>query len=261
MAKTAIITGGTVGIGYELSKLIAADGYDLILVARNEKTLKKVKKEIESTNKVKVDILSVDLADAKAPKKIFDFAKKSKAVVEILVNNAGFGTSGRFDRTDLKKELDMIQVNVTSLTELTHLFLQGMVERKNGKILNVASTAAFQPGPNMANYYATKAYVLSLSEAIHEDVYKDGVTVTTLCPGPTKTEFFERAEITKSKLLNNPMAPIMSAKEVAEIGYNALKKGRPVVVAGFLNKILAQSVRITPRFIIRKIAKFLNQNG
>lgn len=261
MTKTAIITGGTVGIGYELSKLIAADGYDLILVARNEKTLKKVKKEIESSNKVKVDILSLDLADPKSPKKIFDFAKKTKAVVEVLVNNAGFGTNGKFDRMDLKEELQMVQVNVASLVELTHLFLQGMVERKNGKILNVASIAGFQPGPNMANYYATKAYVLSFSEAVYEDVKKDGVTVTALCPGPTKTEFFERAEITKSKLLDNPMAPIMEAKEVAEIGYDALKKGKSVVIAGALNKILVQSVRITPRFVTRKITKFFNQNG
>ncbi|XDD49002.1 SDR family NAD(P)-dependent oxidoreductase [Leptospira sp. WS92.C1] len=261
MARTAIITGGTVGIGYELSKLIAADGYDLILIARNEKTLKAVKKEIESAYKVKVDILSLDLADSKTPKKIFDFVKKSKTIVEVLVNNAGFGTNGRFDRMDLKKEIAMIQVNVTALVELTHLFLQGMVERKNGKILNVASTSAFQPGPNMSNYYATKAYVLSFSEAIYEEVKKDGVTVTALCPGPTKTEFFERAEITQSKLLNNPMTPILSAKTVAEIGYDALKKGKAVVVSGLLNRILAQSVRITPRWIVRKIAKTLNQNG
>ncbi|MDV6235195.1 SDR family oxidoreductase [Leptospira ellisii] len=261
MAKTAIITGGTVGIGYELSKLIAADGYDLILVARNEKTLKSVKKEIESSYRVQVETLSADLSDPKAPKKIFDFAKKSKAVVEILVNNAGFGTSGRYDRMDLEKEMDMIQVNVTALAELTHRFLQGMVERKSGKILNVASTSSFQPGPNMANYYAGKAYVLSFSEAVYEDVKDDGVTVTVLCPGPTKTEFFERADITKSKLLNNPLAPMMSAQSVAKIGYDALKKGKPVVIAGIFNWLLAQSVRFTPRFVVRKIAKFINQNG
>ncbi|EPG76184.1 NADH(P)-binding protein, PF13460 family [Leptospira fainei serovar Hurstbridge str. BUT 6] len=260
MKKTAIITGASTGIGYEIAKLAASDGYDLILVARNAKTLAKVKKETESLG-AKTDFLALDLSDPKSPKKIYDFAKKKKAIVDLLVNNAGFGTNGRFDTLDLTQELSLIQVNVTSLVALTHLFLKDMVDRHSGKILNVASTAAFQPGPLMTNYYASKAYVLFFSEGISEELKKVGVTVTCLCPGPTNTEFFKRAEMDNSALLNSPMVPKATPHDVAKLGYEAVKNGRAVVISGFANKVLAQSVRITPRFLIRKIAKIFNTVG
>lgn len=257
MKKTALITGASVGIGYEISKLAAKDGYDLILVARNLKTLNSVKKEMESLG-ANVEVLSADLSDPKTPKKIYDFAKKKKAIVDLLVNNAGFGTNGKFHSLDLKEELDLIQVNVTSLVELTHLFLKDMRERHAGKILNVASTAAFQPGPMMTNYYASKAYVLFFSEGIAEEVRKDGVNVTCLCPGPTKTEFFKRAEMDKSAILNSGLVPKADAAYVAKVGYQGVKAGKAVVISGVANKVMAQSVRISPRFLVRKLAKFLN---
>ncbi|EPG67836.1 SDR family oxidoreductase [Leptospira wolffii] len=260
MKKTALITGATVGIGYEIAKLAAQDGYDLILVARNQKSLASAKKELEKLG-AGVEILSADLSDPKSPKKIYDFAKKKKAIVDLLVNNAGFGTNGKFHALDLKEELNLIQVNVTSLVELTHLFLKDMRDRHSGKILNVASTAAFQPGPMMTNYYASKAYVLYFSEGIAEEVRKDGVTVTCLCPGPTKTEFFKRAEMDGSAILNSGLVPKANASDVAKIGYEAVKSGRTVVVSGIANKLMAQSVRISPRFLVRKLARILNTVG
>ncbi|PJZ68511.1 short-chain dehydrogenase [Leptospira perolatii] len=260
MKKTALVTGASTGIGYEIAKLAAADGYDLILVARNLKKLNQVKKELESKG-ASVEVLAADLGDPKSPKKIFDFSKKKKAIVDLLVNNAGFGSNGKFSKLDLKEEMEMIQVNVSALVELTHLFLKDMVDRRSGKILNVASTAAFQPGPMMTNYYATKAYVLSFSEGLAEEVRKEGVTVCCLCPGPTQTEFFERAGVSKSPLLNSALVPKMTPAEVAKIGYEGVKSGRVVVISGIANRILAQSIRITPRFLVRKIAKFLNSGA
>ncbi|TGK09882.1 SDR family oxidoreductase [Leptospira fletcheri] len=255
MKKTAVVTGASAGIGYEIAKLAASDGYDLILVARNSKALTKVKKELESMG-AQADILVMDLSDPKSPKKIYEFARKKKAIVDLLVNNAGFGTNGRFDKLDLEEELSLIQVNVVSLVALTHLFLRDMIDRHSGKILNVASTAAFQPGPMMSDYYASKAYVLSFSEGISEELKKEGVTVTCLCPGPTKTEFFKKAEMDSSKILNH--VPMSDPKEVARLGYEGVKFGKVVVISGLANKVLAQSVRISPRFLIRKISKFLN---
>lgn len=255
MKKTAVVTGASAGIGYEIAKLAASDGYDLILVARNSKALTKVKKELESMG-AQAEVLVMDLSDPKAPKKIYEFARKKKAIVDLLVNNAGFGTNGRFDMLDLEEELSLIQVNVVSLVALTHLFLKDMVDRHSGKILNVASTAAFQPGPMMSDYYASKAYVLAFSEGISEELKKEGVTVTCLCPGPTKTEFFKKAEMDSSKILNH--VPMSDPKEVARLGYEGVKSGKVVVISGLANKVLAQSVRISPRFLIRKISKFLN---
>ncbi|TGK17352.1 SDR family oxidoreductase [Leptospira fluminis] len=255
MKKTAVVTGASAGIGYEIAKLAASDGYDLILVARNSKALAKVKKELESMG-AQAEVLVMDLSDPKAPKKIYEFARKKKAIVDLLVNNAGFGTNGRFDKLDLEEELSLIQVNVVSLVALTHLFLKDMVDRHSGKILNVASTAAFQPGPMMSDYYASKAYVLAFSEGISEELKKEGVTVTCLCPGPTKTEFFKKAEMNSSKILNH--VPMSDPKEVARLGYEGVKSGKVVVISGLANKVLAQSVRISPRFLIRKISKFLN---
>lgn len=257
MNKTALITGATVGIGYEIAKLAAKDGYDLILVARSAKNLAKVQKELEKSG-AHVDVFPADLSDPKTPKKIYDFAKKKKALVDLLVNNAGFGTNGKFSDLDLDEELNLIQVNVTSLVGLTHLFLKDMKERHSGKILNVASIAAFQPGPLMTNYYASKAYVLFFSEGIAEEVRKDGITVTCLCPGPTQTEFFKRAEMDHSALLNSSLVPKSSPADVAKIGYEGVKSRRTVVISGFSNKIMAQSVRISPRIVVRKLAKLLN---
>ena len=175
----------------------------------------------------------------------------------VLVNNAGYGLGGPFADTDLRKELDMIQVNIAAVTHLTKLFLKPMVARKFGRILNVASTAAFQPGPLMSVYYATKAYVLSFSEAIAEELGGSGVTVTALCPGPTETGFADVAEVSNARLFK--LARPMTSAEVARIGYDAMNKGRRIVIAGLKNKVLAQSVRISPRRVVTRIARALQE--
>jgi short-subunit dehydrogenase len=178
--------------------------------------------------------------------------------VDVLVNNAGFGLNGRFAETDLDRELAMIQVNIAALTHLTKLFLKPMVERGRGRILNVASTAAFQPGPLMAVYYASKAYVLSFSEAIAEELGGTGVTVTALCPGPTATGFAEAAEMTNSRLFK--LKKPMTSMDVAKAGYRAMQRGKRIVVTGAMNKLLAQSVRISPRALVTKVTRTLQEN-
>src|SRR5581483_11195724 len=189
--KTALVTGASSGIGMEFARLLARDGYHVFLVARSEEPLKVMAREIGSAT-----VLVADLASPDAPRHVFD----SAGPVDILINNAGFGLSGAFAETDLGRELEMIQVNIAALTALTKLFLKPMIERRSGRIVNVASTAAFQPGPLMAVYYATKAYVLSFSEAVADELRGSGVTVTALCPGPTATGFAERAGMTRSRL-------------------------------------------------------------
>ncbi|MCR9144295.1 MAG: SDR family oxidoreductase [bacterium] len=254
MSQTALITGASTGIGYELAKCCAADGMDLILVARNQKRLEEVAAELQAAHQIKAEVIAADLSQPKAAADIFKKLGADRAV-DILINNAGFGTSGKFAELPLQGEIDMIEVNVTSLVRLSHLLLPGMLARKSGRIMNVASTAAFQPGPLMANYYASKAYVLSFSEALYEEVRKDGVSVTAFCPGATETPFFDRAKMDNVRLRNGS---VMAADKAARIGYRGMLRGKVIVIPGLLNRMLAFSVRITPRAIIRKITGFLN---
>ncbi|MEQ9363055.1 MAG: SDR family oxidoreductase [Leptospirales bacterium] len=258
--KTALITGASTGIGYELAKCCAADGIDLILVARNQKRLEEVALELRTAHSIQADVIAADLSKASAAA---DIARKlgPDRAVDILINNAGFGTSGAFADLPLQGEVDMIEVNVSSLVRLSHLFLPGMLARKSGKIMNVASTAGFQPGPRMANYYASKAYVLSFSEALYEEVRKDGVSVTAFCPGATETPFFDRAKMDNVRLRKGGMNAVMAADEAARIGYRGMQRGKAIVIPGLMNRIMAFSVRITPRAVIRKITGYLNDQA
>lgn len=241
------MTGASTGIGKALAEVCAQDGNDIVLVARRADVLTTVARDIETNHQVTVHTIAEDLTDSNAPGRIVAQLVSLGLEPEILVNNAGSGTYGRFLETDMNEELGSIQLNVAALTHLTKLILPGMVRRGHGRILNVASTGAFQPGPLMAVYYATKAYVLSLSEALASELAKTGVTVTCLCPGPTRTEFQARAGMSNMWLLSQPM--MASSAEVAKAGYHGMKRGKRVVIPGFLNKMLAFSVRLAPRWL------------
>jgi uncharacterized protein len=240
----AIITGASTGIGRELADLAARDGYDVVLVARSEPLLEKVAADIRQKWKRNVTVIAKDLADHTAAGEVFDAVSKAGLEIEVLVNNAGFGLLGKFWELDERQQIDMVQLNITALTHLTRLVLPQLIERRRGMIMNVASTAAFQPGPLMSVYYATKAYVVSFSEAIHNEARDYGVTVTCLCPGPTKTEFGNRARMNNTKLLSG--GHVMSARQVAEIGWNAMKRGKPLVITGALNALMAFLTRFAP---------------
>jgi short-subunit dehydrogenase len=249
---TALITGASGGIGLELARVFAEQGYALVLVARNRSRLEEIAVELKPTP---VQVLGKDLALVGAAEGIHREIPK----VDVLVNNAGYGVYGRFAETPLDEELGMLQLNMTALVVLTKLYLPAMVASKNGKILNVASTAAFQPGPLMALYYATKAFVLSFSEAIANELEGTGVTVTALCPGPTATGFQARTKLEKSRILKH--MKVMDARTVAEAGYRGLMAGKPVVIPGLLNKVLAQSVRFSPRGLVTKIARKMQEEA
>lgn len=254
--KTALITGATVGLGYEFSKLFASDGYDLVLVARNEDKLQQRKNELQKKYDVTVNAIPRDLTDPGAPKEIHNLLQKAGITIYVLVNNAGFTVFGEFARTKLTPQLDMIRLNAMALTELTWLFLDDMRKRREGKILNVSSTAGFQPGPLMAVYYATKAYVLSFSEALAAELKDSGIKVSALCPGPTKTEFQKRGGIGDIWLLKGGM---MSAESVTRIGYRKFMKGKTVIVTGWLNKLAVEAVRFIPRKLVTAIAHALQK--
>lgn len=254
--RTALITGASGGIGLEFARLFAADKWDVALVARTEPKLRALAAQLEKEHGITAHVVAADLARAGAPVEIVTTLTGRGIAIEALVNNAGFGSSGEFVAADLTAELEMIQVNVTALTHLTKLVLPAMVERKRGAILNVASTASFQPGPLMAVYYATKAYVLSFSEAIADELRDTGVTVTALCPGPTATGFASTANVEASRLFNMTRPALSS--DVARAGYDAMKRGTRVVVPGMKNKLLAQSVRISPRRLVTAIVRRMN---
>ena len=251
--KTALITGASSGIGSDFARLFAGDGHDVVLVARSEAKLR----EVASSLATSATVLVADLADAATPPRIAAELRAKSIEVDFLVNNAGLGLAGPFAETALEKELEMIQVNVVALTHLTKLLLPGMVARGGGRILNVASTAAFQPGPLMAVYYATKAYVLSFSEAIADELRDTGVTVTALCPGPTETGFASVANIGSTRLFT--MTRPASSMDVARAGYEAMKRGRRVVIPGIRNKLLAQSIRVTPRRLVTTIVRKIQE--
>ncbi len=250
---TALITGASNGIGLELAKVHASKGDHLVLVARSQSKLEEIKTSLENLYKVKVYTIVKDLSLSNAAQEVYDETQKQNIQIAYLINNAGFGDFGMFAETDWNKELQMINLNMTTLTHLTKLYLQDMVKRRSGKIMNVASTAAFQSGPTMAVYYATKAYVLSFSEAIDNEVRDKGVTVTALCPGATESGFQAAAAMEESNLVKGKKLP--TSKEVAEYGYAAMIKGKTVAIHGFKNWIMANSVRFTPRALVVKITR------
>jgi uncharacterized protein len=256
MRPTALITGASGGIGEDLARLFAADGYDVVLVARSEAKLRALASQLEAAHGIGATVFAADLAQPDAPQRIAD-ALRDRAI-DALVNNAGFGLVGPFAENDLWRQLEMIQVNVTALTHLTGLFLPGMIARRSGRVLNVASTAAFQPGPLMAVYYATKAYVLSFSEAIADELRGTGVTVTALCPGPTATGFAEAAQAKESRLFT--MMRPMSSAAVARAGYRAMQRGRRVAITGMKNKVMAQSVRVSPRRLVTAVVRKMQES-
>lgn len=255
--ETALITGASSGIGLDLAELMAPD-FDLIITARSQQKLEQLGKQLEANHGNHVHVIPADLARAEAPEQLLAEIARRGLQVDVLVNNAGFGTHGTFASTKLEDELEMIQVNITALTHLTKLALPGMLERKRGRILNVASTAGFQPGPLMAVYYATKAYVISFSEAIANELKGSGVTVTCLCPGPTATEFAARAHTEKSRL---SVLGQMRSRDVARVGYKAMLRGKRLVIPGFMNKVTMESVRFTPRKVVTAIAGNLNSSS
>ncbi len=252
-SKTALITGASSGLGVEFLKLYAADGYDLILVARSEGKLKEIAAGLEKSHSIKAHVLTCDLSEPGSPDTLFAQIEKKGLTVDALVNNAGYGDFGFFTETSLEKELGMMQLNMVSLAHLTKLCLKGMKKRGSGEILNVASTAAFQPGPLMAIYYATKAFVLSFSEALNNELAGTGVKVSALCPGPTETGFVKAAAMEESKLFKQ--GGVMAADTVARIGYQGVKAGRPVVIPGLRNKVMAQGHRFFPRTLLTSVVR------
>ncbi len=252
--KNVFITGATQGIGYEFAKLFAKDRYSLFLVARSLDHLNKVKTELEHVYNANVTVFAKDLSEPSAAEDVAKVLADKSINIDILINNAGFGTHGEFVAIPLEDDKNQLNVNIVALTMLTKLLLSGMVKRGCGKILNVASTAAFQPGPRMAVYYATKAYVLSFSEALSEEVKGTGVTVTALCPGPTDTGFSKRATLEDSKLFGG-MLPIMDPKQVAAIGYEGLMKGKRVVIPGFENAVSVFLSKLAPHAVTLRIIK------
>ncbi len=253
---TALITGASGGIGYEFAKLLAKDCSTLVLVARSEKKLSEIKKELEAIAPVKIMVLPKDLSLPGAADHLYEELEKAQITVDILINNAGFGGHGAFVDRDWQSESHMIAVNITALTHLTKLFAQGMVARKSGRIMNVASTAAFLPGPFMAVYYASKAYVLSFSEALACELQGTGVTVTVLCPGPTATGWASTAGVERSRLFRY-LRPAAAA-DVARYGYDAMMKGKVLAVHGMLNRLTTLSLRTAPRKLLPAIVRWLH---
>ena len=256
MSKTALITGASGGIGYELALLFARDGFDCILVARNQDKLQALATRLEREHRVKTLVVAKDLSRASAVDEIYEEVTAASMAVDVLVNNAGFPVFGLFNETDLQAELEMLQVNVVALTALTKLLLKGMVERRAGRILNLASTAAFLPGPLMAVYYASKAYVLSFSQALANELQGTGVTVTALAPGPTRTGFQKRGVMEDSRLVQGQIA---DAASVALAGYRGLMAGKTLVIPGFANKLIPWVGRLSPRGMVTRVVRRLQE--
>jgi len=256
MSKTALITGASGGIGYELALLLARDGFDCILVARSRDKLDELAARLESEFRVKTLVVARDLSKPTAVDEIYEEVSAASMSIDVLVNNAGFPVYGRFVDTDWQAELDMLQVNVVALTALTKLFVRGMVERRNGRILNLASTAAFVPGPLMAVYYASKAYVLSFSQALANELQGTGVTVTALAPGPTRTGFQKRGVMEDSRLVRGQIA---DAKSVAAAGYRGMMRGKTIVIPGLSNKLIPWVARVSPRGAVTRVVRRMQE--
>ena len=246
MKKVALVTGASAGLGVEFARQLSKRGHRLVLAARRKDRLDQLAKELGNARAV-----AIDLSKAGAAAKLMADIEANGETVDLLVNNAGFGLIGRFAELDAKRERQMIDLNVATLTDLCRAAAPAMIKRKSGGIINVASTAAFQPGPKMAVYFATKAFVLSLSEALHEELKPHGVRVTCLCPGPTRTEFGDVAGFGGNGLFDRVA---MESPGVVERGLDGLDRNKAVIVPGLLNKLTANSGRFAPRFVVRKIA-------
>jgi short-subunit dehydrogenase len=254
MLKTVLITGASSGIGLELAKIFADNHFNLILVARNLSKLQELEK-ICKTAKNQIHVFSCDLSKPNSATEVFNFCSSNNLQVDYLINNAGFGDYGFFHESNWNKQAEMLQLNIVTLTHLTRLFLPEMVNRKHGKIMNVASLAAFLPGPLMSVYYASKAYVLSFSEALSNELNNTGVSITTLCPGPTESGFWNAAEMNEISVIKGAKLP--SSKDVALYGFKELEKENAIAIHGFMNKLMAFSVRFTPRFLVRNIVRMI----
>lgn len=251
-----LITGASSGIGYELAKRFARDGHDLVLVARSRERMETIAKELGGPAGVALKAIPKDLSRPRSAQEIFEELRGESIHVGVLVNCAGFGVYGPFADTDLAAEMEMMQLNMIALTELTKLAVRPMLRKGAGRILNVASTAAFQPGPRMAVYYATKAYVLSFSEALANELAGTGVTVSTLCPGPTRSGFGRRANMGGARVYRSG---VMDAAAVADAGYRGLWKGETVIVPGLRNKLIALAARLGPRRLVVAVARRANE--
>jgi short-subunit dehydrogenase len=252
--ETVLITGASSGIGRELARQFAGDGADLVLVARSEDRLLELAGELTAGSGVTVEVVPADLSQPGSPDQIVQTLAQRHIRVDVLVNNAGFGARGPVAGIGVGRQLDMIEVNVAALTQLTALLLPPMLERRRGGILNVASTAAFQPGPNSAVYYATKAYVLSFTEALAEEVRGSGVRVSCLASGPTETGFAAQAGAAGSRLFRRG---VMDAARVARAGHDGLRRGKTLVIPGLRNRALAVGARLSPRILVTKISGYM----
>jgi short-subunit dehydrogenase len=256
MAEVALVTGASGGIGEDLARLIAQSGRDLVLLARNAARLQSLADELSQAHKITATVLAMDLSAEGAADSAARALAERQITIDLLINNAGYGSHGPFARAHPPEQQRMLQLNVVALTMLTQFLLPGMIERRRGRILNVASTAAFQPGPLMAVYYASKAYVVSLSLALTEETAGTGVSVTCLCPGATRTGFQARAGMGKARLMT--AVPIMTSADVARAGFDGMMAGKPLVIPGIANKISAQGTRLLPRRVAAKLAGALN---
>ena len=253
MNKTALITGASGGIGEELARQMAVKGYDLVLIARTQSKLEALASDLMGQHKICAISIALDLSSPNATQEILKELEAQKLTIDVLINNAAFGDYGEFATSDPSKIEPMINLNILSLTTLTRALLPQMLGRKSGQVMNVASTAAFMPGPLMSVYYASKAYVLSFSEAISEELKGTGVTVTALCPGPTETGFQDRADMKESKLFKG--RNLMGVTEVVKQGIEAFERGQRVVIPGFMNQMQALFPRFLPRALVPGIVK------
>jgi short-subunit dehydrogenase len=256
--QTALVTGASGGIGLELARQFAGGGYDLVLVARSAGPMEELAGELRQRHGVAARVLAKDLADPGSPEEVYRELAGAGVLVDVLINNAGFATYGPFAEIEIGRELEELQLNVVTLTHLTKKFLPGMIARRRGGVLNVASTAGFQPGPLMAVYYATKAYVISFSEALAEEMRGTGVTVSALCPGPTATGFQKRGGLEDSKLFSG-LLQVADAASVARAGYEGFRAGERIVIPGVINKIGVQSLRVSPRSLATRLVKRMQE--
>jgi len=245
------------GIGYEFARVLAREGYDLVLVARSKPKLQELSVRLKEEFQTRSYIFEADLSRPEMVNSLTDFITEHQLGIDVLINNAGFGDYGLFTETSLERTTQMINLNITALTMLTRFFARDMAGRKQGRIVNVASTAAFLPGPLMAVYYATKAYVLSFSEAIANEMKDTGVTITVLCPGPTASGFQAAADISETRLVKGKKLP--TSREVAEYGYRSMIKGETIAIHGLLNKMQVFGVRLMPRSIVPAIVRKVSE--